>query len=130
MKLRNVHGVAHVDVAIDKNLGAKAAAMRQRFDDPGLCHLLKISARLTKPEASQDDPTDPELSAYQVIESHVPRHHVAAALRFMEPQLLVALDGLDRLGLNEGDLRIGGCGSLEMVIALEPMSRDSPSRFH
>jgi hypothetical protein len=93
-----------------------------------------VTARLAEAEAPDGRFSDPERPADQVVERHVAGRDVAAALRGVERQSVVAGQCLERFGFDQRDLAVRpflarvGAGPQEVPISLETAARNRSNR--
>jgi hypothetical protein len=128
--VRGSDRVTSADHPLGHDPGVEAPAMCEPPPDPGRGEALEVATRLTQPDPLEDHIPDPKLTSDEVVQRHSARHDVAPAVAELEFDPVVADKGLDRLGLDEGDLATGilFVGELArmvvIAIALEASARD------
>src|SRR5437762_11464494 len=97
-------GVAGMEDAALKDLGAESAAMAETLLDALHSQGFQMAARLAQPDAAQDDVADLEAPSHEMIERHVARQQVSPCLVGPQAQLVLTDQAVERFTFDERDL--------------------------
>src|SRR5258706_15861838 len=104
--LRECDLVAYAYRAFRQNLSPQSSAVQQALDHRLTRHFLQVSAGLAQADASNAYIADGELFAHQMVQRDVARHDVAARFAGSKLDLIVPLQGFNRLRLNQREFEI------------------------
>src|SRR5258708_12643776 len=106
VSLRECNLVAYAYRAFCQNLSPQSSTVQQALDYGLPRHFLQVSAGLAQADASNAHIPDGELFAHQMVQRDVARHDVAARFAGSKLDLIVPLQGFNRLHLNQREFEI------------------------